>query len=128
MRVKAKEWTDEFEAGKVISFEDERSLTDITPYKPYKLFEQDSARGARCLWFIDDVGDERCVSNLDEKYVVGACNHSAYYLNHDFGEVPDSSYLIDVRTLIATIRKYGFTGEEIKAYLQGLIDSKGEEK
>lgn len=89
----------------------------------YVYFKEDSARGARCLWFIDDVGDERCVSNLDEKYVVGACNHSAYYLNHDLGDTTESNYLIDARTLIATIRKYNFNGDQIKAYLQGLIDS-----
>lgn len=128
MRFKANEWSDEFEAGKVISFEGGSELTDVTPFKPYKLFEQDNNCGDRCLWFIDDVGDERYVANLDERCLVGTPTHVAYYLNHDFGEVPDNNYLIDARTLIATIRKYGFNGEEIRAYLQGLIDSKGEEK
>lgn len=128
MRFKADEWTDEFEAGKVISFEGGSELTDITPYKPYKLFEQDNSVGDRCLWFIDDVGDERCAANLDEYCVIGTATRSAYYLNHDFGEVPDSTYLMDVRTLLATIRKHNFNGDQIRAYLQGLIDSKGEEK
>lgn len=128
MRFKANEWTDEFEAGKVISFEDANELTDITPYKPYKLFEQDNNCGDRCLWFIDDAGDERYVANLDERCLVGTPTHTTYYLNHDFGEMTDSTYLMDVRTLLATIRKHNFNGDQIRAYLQGLIDSKGEEK
>lgn len=128
MRFKANEWTDELEAGKVISFEDDYELTDITPYKPYKLYKAENGAHDECLAFIDDVGDERFIANLDEHCLVGTPTHTAYYLNSDLGNTTDSNYLIDARTLIATIRKYNFNGDQIRAYLQGLIDSKGEEK